>query len=288
MPTTTEVRDWARAEGHQPPAKGRIPRDLADAYNLDHPDDPYQAGGPVNGAAPDYPDDDFESAFADPPPGGRADPGDTGESRPRQPPRTGARAKGKPGGGWKLFGGKGKSGGKKAPRVSTEDLCGAAWRGLAGMARPLPPLYRTLRVQAPVAGVLLEDAVQGTVIDPLLQPLARLAGAGKAIHALVGPPVYVTAISVHAGQMEALGRPANPFFMSIAKEGLRSSLMAWMDVAGPKFKEAMKREKQFEEEYGESVDDMIAWLFSMPADNDTEEQNIRAHQGLDEPAVVVT
>ncbi len=50
---------------------------------------------------------------------------------------------------------------------------------------PLPPLQRTLRMQAPVAGDLLDDVVRDTIVDPLLQPLARLASQGKAVQALV-------------------------------------------------------------------------------------------------------
>jgi hypothetical protein len=126
--------------------------------------------------------------------------------------------------------------------------------------------------------------VRDTAIDPLLQPLARLAGTGKAVSAIIGPPLFVTAISVHGLQMQAAGRDPNPLFMSVAQEGLRSSLMAWIDVAGPKFEQALQREREFEDKYGQSVDAMMAWLFSPPADPEQEDANIRQAQGLGEPA----
>ena len=162
------------------------------------------------------------------------------------------------------------------------------WRGGAKLLTPVPPLQRTLRMQAPVAGMLLDDVVRDTVIDPLLQPLARLAAQGKTVQALVGPPAFVTAIMAHMAQRQAMDPPQepNPFFMALAMEGLRSSLMAWAEVAGPKFDMAMERERQFEEKHGQTVDDMITLIFAPPvnpADADAvmaEEEAIRRAQGI--------
>lgn len=280
MATSADVRDWARADGQTVTGRGRVPARLIAGWNAAHPDDLYVADARDSAGAPDYPDDD-ESVFAD-------EPG-TGETAPRRPPR-GRRSQGR---GFFGFGKPKGRKGKTVPRVSTEDMLGAVWRGLAGMARPLPPLHRTLRIQAPVAGAVLDDAVRDTVVDPLLQPLARLAGAGKALNALVGPPLYVTVMSVHADTMAAQQQPPNPLVMSVAREGLRSSLMAWLDIAGPKFEAAMKREKEFESRYGSSVDQLIDFLFSPPpedaADVEAEEAAIRRAQGLrddDSPGMV--
>ena len=82
----------------------------------------------------------------------------------------------------------------------------------------------------------------------------------------MGPPGFVTAIMVHQMQQAKAGEEPNPLFMTIATEGLRSSLMAWMDVAGPKFDVAVAREREFEEKYGTPVDDLIALIFAMPVD----------------------
>jgi hypothetical protein len=277
----TDIREWANANGYTIGAKGRIPDIIQHAYDAAHPG----AGG---AAGPDYPDDDFDSAFAAPetPYTGPGDPpgdDDTGETPPRRP-RGGKKAS-RPS--WLPGGGK-KKPGRKAPRISVEDLLGAAWRGAAKLASPLPPLQRTLRLQAPVAGLLLEDAVKGTAIDTVLQPLARLASQGKTIQALAGPPAFVTAIMAHHVQRAGMEPPQepHPVFMALATEGLRSSLMAWMDIAGPKFDVAMAREKEFEEKYGQSVDDTIALIFGAPVDPDdgeavmAEEEAIRRAQGV--------
>jgi hypothetical protein len=269
MADATEVRAWAVTEGYTVSERGQIPRTIREAYDAAHPG----ANGTTTLTDPDYPDDDFESAFADMP-----------EDLKETPPRKPAKPAGK--GTRSLFRRPKAAGGKKRPRVSTEGLLTAVWRGAAKLATPLPPLHRTLRVQAPVAGLLLEDAVKGTVVDAFLQPLARYAERGKAVQALMGPPVMVTAISLHLARAEAAGEEPNPLFMSVATEGLRSSLMVWAEVAGPKFEVAVQKEKDFEDKYGGSVDDLIAMLFAAPVNPAdavavaAEDEAIRRAQGV--------
>lgn len=284
MATATDVRAWAQANG-RPSTRGKLPNKIVEDWDLAHPDDPYESGPPRdtgNGHVPDYPDGDFEELFAD------VDPqGGTGETPPSKPRANRAKT-GQPAGIRGLFsrGGKAKPKGKRPPRVSTSDLLGSVWRAGAKLLTPLPPLQRTLRMQAPVAGDILDDVVRDTVVDPLLQPLARIAAQGKTVQALVGPPAFVSAICVHQAQRAGMDPPQDPhpFFMAIAVEGLRNSLMAWMDVAGPKFEAAMAREAEFEEKYGQRVDDMIAMIFAerpaTEADVAAEEEAIRRAQGI--------
>jgi len=281
----TDIREWANANGYTIGPRGRIPATIQQAYDAAH-----QSGnGSAGSTGPDYPDDDFDSAFPPPetPYDGPGEPGgtdDTGETRPRRP-RAGKKAS-RPS--WLPGTGGKKKPGRKQPRVSTEELLGSVWRGAAKLASPLPPLQRTLRLQAPVAGLLLEDAVKGTAVDTVLQPLARIASQGKTVQALVGPPAFVTAIMVHQIQRAGMTPPQepHPMFMALATEGLRSSLMAWMDIAGPKFDVAMQREREFEEKYGQSVDDTIALIFGAPVDPNNmeavmaEEEAIKRAQGV--------
>jgi hypothetical protein len=279
MATATEIREWARGEGYRVTARGNLTKAVRDAYDAAHP-------GP-NGSAstgPDYPDEDFDAAFPDPDAYTGPDLAeDTAETPPRKP-----RSKKTPGPAWRPFGKGKKTPAKRKPRVSTEDLLGALWRGGAKLLTPLPPLQRTLRMQAPVAGMLLDDVVKDSIVDPVLQPLARLAAQGKTVQALVGPPAFVAAIMAHQVQRASMDPPQDPhpLFMAIAGEGLRSSLMAWMDVAGPKFELALQREREFEERYGAKVDDMIAFIFGPPvnpADVDAvmaEEEAIKRAQGI--------
>jgi hypothetical protein len=286
--STSEIRAWARDNGYEMPDRGNISGDVRGAYDAAHPGS--NGSGPA--AGPDYPDDDFETAFADVP--GDDDGFDESvmeEAKPRRPkaaaPRSGGR---RPGAGRRSFFGRkpaaGKAAKKKAPRVSTEDVLGSLWRGAAKLAAPLPPLQRTLRIQAPVAGLILEDAVKGTAADMVLQPFARMAGQGKVISALVGPPVIVTALLLHVQQRQAMTPPQEPnaLFVSVGTEALRSSLMTWMEVAGPKFEVAIRREREFEEKYGQSVDDLIAFLLAppavTPAEAEAEEEMIRRAQGI--------
>ena len=283
MAGIADIREWATENGYQVGAKGRIPGNVKDAYDAAHP-------GANGTPAPDYPDDDFESFFGDAesdskPPADTPPPEDTAETPPRRP-RGSSKAKGaRPS--W-LPGTKKRTGRKKPahPRVSTENILGGIWRGGAKLLTPLPPLQRTLRMQAPVAGMLLDDTVKDTFIDPLLQPLARIAAKGKEVQALVGPPAFVSAIMAHQIQRASMDPPRepHPLFMAIATEGLRNSLMAWMDVSGPKFEEAMRHEAEFEAKYGSSVDDMIAMIFAAPpADEEAmmaEEEAIKRAQGI--------
>jgi hypothetical protein len=262
MATATDVRNWLKSEGHPVSVKGSIPSWGADAWNDAHPDDAYASNGHGPAApGPDYPegmtDADFELADAVLP--GEPDGGETRPAR-RKPA---AKASGPP---WKRFQ-RGKPKGKakpKHPRVPVDDLICSAWRIMARVARPMPPVQRVFRVQAPVAGVLLEDVVRDTLVDRIMQPIARLEAGGKTAVALAGPPMLVMAISMHAAQQAQAGKPPNPLFMETAGEMLRESLMIWMDVAGPKFEAAMSREKEFEAKYGRNVDEFIAWLFSPP------------------------
>ena len=291
MASATQVRHHAVGEGRAT-KRGKLSNAVIDDWNAAHPDDPYEpdpprdGGGFTGNAEPDFPEDpDFDGLFPDADLGAGDGLGDTGETPPRRPRST---SKAKPGGFRNPFNrGKGKKpAGKKPPRVSTSDLLGAVWRGGAKLLAPLPPLQRTLRMQAPVAGDLLDDVIKGTIVDPLLQPLARLADQGKTVQALVGPPFFVTAIMLHQQQRASMDPPQepSPLVMAVAVEGLRSSLMAWMDVAGPKFDAAMEREALFEAKYGQRVDDMIALIFMAPAasaeESEAEEEAIRRAQGI--------
>lgn len=295
MASASEIRAWARETGYDVTARGNIPGTVRDAYDAAHP-----SSNGAAGAGPDYPDDDFAGAFGGAgtafgePPDEEFDESAMREEAPRNPkdrPGGRARSRNTRGGNGGLFGRRGArrsraDQGKKRPRISTEDILGSLWRAGAKLATPLPPLQRTLRIQAPVAGMILDDAVKNTVADTVLQPLARLGGQAKVISALVGPPVLVTALSVHITQRTAAGQAPNPLLLSAGIEALRSSLMAWMAIAGPKMLIALEREQEFEDKYGQSVDQLIEFLLSAPVNPldqeavQAEEDAIRRAQGI--------
>jgi hypothetical protein len=293
MPTAHDIRAWARENGYQVEDRGNIPKDVRTAYDTANPG-PNGSGNTAVATGPDYPDDEFATAFGEPPDDDAlfdesaldGAPGETAETRPRRPKSRTRASSAAPAGKQRFWQrGKPEAGkAKKRPRVSTEDMLGSLWRGMAKLAAPLPPLQRTLRIQAPVAGLLLEDSVRGTALDTFLQPLARLAGQGKVISALLGPPVIVTALMFHVKQRADAQLPPSELFLTVGTEALRSSLMTWMEVAGPKFEIAIRREKEFEEKYGQSVDELIAFLLGPPpatdADVAAEEEAIRRAQGI--------
>lgn len=223
--TATQIREWARGEGLEVPDRGPVPDDIKARYTE------AQAAAPASEAGPP--------------------PADTiaGEKKPRDLTGGSRRRLGLPG--RKTTGGKHK-GGRAKPRVPVDKVISAIWGGLASMARPLPPTSRLLRLEAPVAGLILEDVVRGTVIDKMLQPIARAEEGGKALFALLGPPAIVTAIALQ------------PDYQTLLMPLLRESLRTWIEVAGPKFTEAAARDKAFEEEYGQDIDDFIWMLFAPP------------------------
>lgn len=290
MATASEIRAWAKTQGMQVEGRGNVPTNIRDAYDAAHP----HPNGTTDTSGPDYPDDEFETAFVDPPDDEAFDESVMAEEKPRRPKGSGRTRSSATSPGTRKFwqrgqkSGAGSSKAKKRPRVSTEDMLGGAWRLMAKVATPLPPLNRTLRIQAPVAGMLLEDVVKDTAADTFLQPLARLAGQGKVVSALLGPPVIVTALMMHVQQRASMDPPQepHPFFISAGTEALRSSLMTWAELTEGKILIAAKREADLEARFGQSVDELIAFLLAPPVDPRdqaavmAEEEAIRRAQGI--------
>lgn len=286
MTTISDKRRWLRENGYEVSERGALSADLSAIYDSAHPGpnghDDYPEGMTSLDFGPDPGGDDVPEAA--PPPGTAADSG--GEAPPKRP--RASRPAGRNRFPWqrgKPARGKGRAKAKK-PRVPVDEVIGGAWRMLARFAAPVPPLQRTLRVQAPVAGLLLEDSIKGTFLDGIMQPVARMQAEGKTVAALIGPPMLVTAISVHVQRAALAGIDPNPAFMAISMEALRESLMIWVSVAGPKFEEAIAREREFEDHYGQGVEEFIGFLFAPPvppgdmAAASAEDEAIRRAQGL--------
>jgi len=263
----SEIRAWARERDMPVNTKGAVSKAVREAYSAAH------NGGPVPG--PDYPegmtDADFDLAeavipdddMAEVPPLPVAAPKATSRMTPSR--LSGAFRRGKTSGKRKTK--------PKHPRVSTADLIGSGWRIAAKVAQPLPPMYRTLRLQSVIAGPLIDDAVKGTMVDPILQPLARLSRAGETVSALVAPNLAIGAMAYHLHQTS--GEP-NPVVMQACQEMLRYGLMAMMRVGGDAFAQQLAKDKADEQQYGTSVDELMAMILADLADPATEEANIAA------------
>jgi hypothetical protein len=139
---------------------------------------------------------------------------------------------------------------RKHPRVSTENIIEGFWSVLAMVAKPISaPTARMLMLEAPVAGMILDDKIRGTLVDKVLQPLARTEDSGKSFMGLLAPPLLVLALEKHPDK-------ANQIYPL-----LRKSLIWHAEMAGPKLEERMRRESEIEEKYGESIDDMLMTIF---------------------------
>lgn len=261
----SQIRAWAHETGHPVSDRGRVAQDARDAYNAAHNGTP----------PPDYPpgmtDTDFDAAEADPP--DELDDITMAEAVPRQPsPKAGTSRLTS-----RLLGGRskrGKSSGKRkaTPRVSTADLIGSAWRMGAKLV-PVLPLQRTLSLQSEIAGPMIDGQVKGTIVDPVLQVLARHYQAGEVIGALAGPNLGIGAAMYHQVQCAKQEIDPNPLVLQACAEVTRYGLKAMMRLGGDAFAARLAQEKEDEERYGASVDMILAWIMSPPADPATEEEN---------------
>lgn len=240
MSTDAEVRDWLREQGRPVPVRGRVAADVRAEYEAAHPPDDQDDG--QADLTIELPADIPEVA----PDGQVAEPRQP--RKPETPPQGRKR---------RLFDRKPqdkKPGTRKPPRVSLESLAAWAW-GLGGLAlQQAPrstPVGRMLAMQAPVAGIIVDDMCKGTVVDRVLQPLARGSEKAEKGFALIGPPVLVAMISTRPELYPVLSGP------------LKVAMLSWVELAGPAMEKAAKRAEQMAEKVaGVDVDAMIAALFA--------------------------
>lgn len=141
----------------------------------------------------------------------------------------------------------------RGPRVPIDKFIGHAWQMLAQVIQPVNlPVARVLAVQAPVAGMVLEGVVKDTIIDRILQPIAKVEAGGEIAFAIMGPPILVGVLS------------AKPHLAPVLVPLLRESLRSWIDIAGPQMEKVAKQEQDFEDKYGQRIDDMIEFFMTPP------------------------
>lgn len=257
MATVTEMRTWLRDQGHEVPERGRLTADWKQLYDTAHP------AGPSGTDDPDWDLQETEDETL----GGETEP--DVPMQPERPPRTarsGRRERRARPIGERL---RGKRDAKDARarakpktrhrRVSVDHLVGRAWEGLARFTAPVSlPVSRCLQVQSPVAGMILEEIIAGTMADRILQPVARAEEKAEKVLALVGPPVLVLALE----QTALLPPEQAAMRQAIIVPMLKESLRIWLQVAGPKVEEAARREAKYQEEFGHTIDELIALFMS--------------------------
>lgn len=132
----------------------------------------------------------------------------------------------------------------RAKRVSTEGLWTTAWTGIgAGLVRSGYdiPVGNCMTFQAPVVGGILDEAVEGTILDTVV--LQRLAGSGdrlKKVTAVLAMPVLVAALERNPA--------AAPMLEPLLRQVIREHIVAMAPV--------IKRQKREEEQYRKALVDI--------------------------------
>lgn len=274
MASSTDVRAWAREQGHDVPARGSLPQHLKDLYDQAHPASVVQGEILDSGSAMGVTEADFPPAEPDyPEPPAHKTPARERKPRAVKAPR--------PKGGFRerIFGSKTASARPKharGPRISLSDWAEETWTDLAFLAQPIPPLARILDIQAPYAGVVFDDQVRNTIADTLLQPVAQYSQLFRGLNGLIGPPVYVGLICATGARVQLTdengkgltdpdGRPVTDFDARTRMlfQGLRYSLLQMTKITEVNADAIMTRRIESEERK-QAVEIMIATIFDLP------------------------
>lgn len=224
-----DIREWARNKGQDISPTGRIPKAVRDAYTAEQND---------GGVSVTFEDTPMPETVSERRPDVAGDNLGTRArtllNRTKQTRRT-RTSKPK----------------KTYPRMPVDRLIGRAWEGLARFVQPVNlPVARVLAMQAPVAGMILEDEIKGTLVDRLLQPIARTEKHGETAIALIGPPLLVGVLT------------SKPHLAPVIVPALRESLAVWIDIAGPKIEIQEERAKEFKEKYGDRIDAILEMILA--------------------------
>jgi hypothetical protein len=226
-PTVDDIREWGRQNGYDVPDSGRLPKGLRSDFNKQNGFTPMTSETrlqeqPPNVEVEHTPAQRIRGAI----------------SRRSKAPTTTSR---KP----------------KQPRVSTENVISGFWSLMSLVVKPISlPAAKAFAMEAPVAGMILDDQIRGTFTDRVLQPLARAESQGKTFGALMAPPLLVMAIDKYPARAEML------------LPMLRKSLVWHIQVAGPKIEQLLEDEREFEEKYGQDINTMIMSFFAVPEDTE--------------------
>jgi|SRR5215472_725481 len=157
--------------------------------------------------------------------------------------------------------GDGKRPKRKHPRMPVDQLISSAWAALGGLAGQVdPPVGRCLVLQAPVAGLILEDVVRGTAADRILQPIARAEERAEKVLALVGPPAIVAALEASQALPERQRAAREAVLLPL----LHRSLVLWVRIAGDQADKMVERQQE-EGPAAEAAAKLMAAILGTPA-----------------------
>jgi len=252
----SEARDILREHGETVSTRGK----LATAAKGRATEYPAAGDTYTDGTAPDDFTSPGETVAGDPPDTTPALPPERPPRRVRAP-RRGPTLK-------ERLSGTGKDKGKKRhPRVRVDGLISSAWAAMGGLAGQIdPPLGRTLVMQAPVAGLILEDVVKGTAADRVLQPIARAEEKAEKVLALLAPPAIIVALEAS----QTLPPEQRQVREAILIPLLRRSLVLWVKIAGDKADEMITRAAE-EGPAQEQADKLLAMILAPAVPNTPQE-----------------
>lgn len=238
-PTRDDIREWGRQQGMEIKDSGPLPKGLRQKFNEAHDIEDAHRPNLVSPEERNQTTETVPDVPVERTPIQRVKASFSGRSKP-QTARAAVRK-------------------AKRPRVSTENVVGFLWGGFAALVKPISaPAARAFAMEAPIAGMVLDETIKGTFTDRLLQPLARAEAQGKVWGALLAPPLLVAAIDKRPDKAEML------------LPMLRQSLAWHIEVAGPKMEEKAKRDAEFEEKYGANVDMLIGMIFGVEVETPVE------------------
>lgn len=263
-----DIRQWAKDNGWGVSDRGPISAVVKEAYAASNGEGPPEVGEAE--AFLITPESPSEAPPPPAPPVAERKPTPVAEPRKgifqRKPPVEG-KPLGKPGP---------KQPRKPLPRVSTETLIGGAYSvagSIVGRREQMVPVSRVMMFQSPTVGVIGDEAIKGTWVDRVLQPLARAGEKGEIVAAIVGPPAIVGFCTAY------------PEMFPVCQPVLKMLLASYLQLSEPAMAKIQKRMERMESNLGGAdLDEMIASIFAgtVPGDavpSSQEEANIRKARG---------
>lgn len=247
MASSQDIRAWAAAEGIQLKPKGPPTKAARVAYAAAHGDVDTVAGGDVVDAEEGYggwsEQDSDQQPTTDP-----ERPTLTAGEKPPAPGRPTWRER------LKRRGGKAKKPVTRG-RASTEKLIELGWSQIARVFdnQQTWATANVLRMQAPVAGSILDAELRGTAADALMQPLARMVNRSSAVGSLIALPIMVQIVSMRPQLYQRM----EPLMVE--------AVYSYLEIAGPAVEKRRKAHAKRAEQYGQDAQELLRAIFTPPA-----------------------
>jgi hypothetical protein len=266
--TDAEIREWARDRGMEVSVRGKLATDVRAEYEAAHPSGSFDDVDDEIPFVLTLPDED------DAPAPGSGAPSTAPSPEPASPRREEVRPQGKKVSAAERFRQRTQTTRKpNRKRVSVETIGGFIWNMGAMLVSQVPsmvPAGRAMALQADTSGVIIEDIVRGTVVDRLLQPLARGGESAEKTFGLLGLPVLTMLVCANPGLYEPL------------KPAMKMALMVGAHDRADAAKKLQRRAESMADDFGAdaaTLDAVIESLFSFPVPSEDEEEAIRRASG---------